>query len=92
MTTLELRSSLLAEVSNILGSDALTREAIQALKNVWDNRAKIEQQEKERQALLANLKQAFHELNEVKAGRLQLMSEEDFLKELKTMQEEGGKE
>lgn len=90
MTTMELRRSLFTEVNAVLDSEELTRAAIQALKEVRKAVTTESKSAKQEKFMLNSLKEAFHELDEVKVGRKQSRPAEDLLKELQGMEAEEG--
>lgn len=85
MTTMELRASLLKEASTFFDDDEMMRSAIKALKRVRKavspERKKMPKPDSD-EYILAGLKEAFKEWEEVKAGRGKLYSAEDVLAEL----------
>lgn len=86
MTTMELRASLLKEVSAFFDDEEMMRSAIKALKRVGKTVSTEKKKALEPDSdeyILAGLKEAFKELKEVKAGRSKLYSAEDVLAELK---------
>lgn len=100
MTTIELRTSLMSEVTTLLDDDELMREAIRMLRGLR-NRLKVpanapttrkpaaeqETAPDTKEYILKGIKEAFLELNEVKASRSKDVSIEELLTELE--QEEG---
>lgn len=86
MTTMELRRSLFTEVNAVLDSEELTRAAIQALKEVRKAVTTESKSAKQEKFMLNSLKEAFHELDEVKTGRKKSRPAEDLLKELQEME------
>lgn len=90
MTTMELRRSLFTEVNAVLDSEELTRAAIQALKEVRKAVTTESKSAKQEKFMLNSLKEAFHELDEVKTGRKKSRPAEDLLKELQEMETEEG--
>ena len=90
MTTMKLRRSLFTEVNAVLDSEELTRAAIQALKEVRKAVTAESKSAKQEKFMLNSLKEAFHELDEVKTGRKKSRPAEDLLKELQEMETEEG--
>ncbi|MDE5710168.1 hypothetical protein [Bacteroides sp.] len=94
MTTIELRKSLFAEINAILDSDELTRAAIHTLRKLRKSQAESEQHKKEKQAMLTDLTEAFHQMKLMEEGKLQARPAEDLLKELEeeSRKEKGGEQ
>lgn len=85
MTTMELRASLLKEVSTFFDDEKMMRSAIKALKKV--RKAVSADREKELEPdsdeyILTGMKEAFQEWEEVKAGRATTRPVEELLNEL----------
>lgn len=85
MTTMELRASLLKEVSTFFDDEEMMRSAIKALKKV--RKAVSADREKELEPdsdeyILTGMKEAFQEWEEVKAGRATTRPVEELLNEL----------
>lgn len=84
MTTMELRASLLKEVSVFFDDEEMMRSAIKALKDIRKT-VLLEKKELEPDSdeyILAGLKGAFKEMNEVRAGRSTTRPVEELLNEL----------
>lgn len=86
MTTMELRASLLKEVSVFFDDEEMMRSAIKALKGIRKT-VSLEKKKKELEPdsdeyILAGLEEAFKEMKEVKAGRSTTRPVEDVLAEL----------
>lgn len=86
MTTMELRASLLKEVSVFFDDEEMMRSAIKALKDIRKT-VLLEKKKKELEPdsdeyILAGLKGAFKEMNEVRAGRSTTRPVEELLNEL----------
>lgn len=90
MTTMKLRRSLFTEVNAVLDSEELTRAAIQALKEVRKTVTAESKSAKQEKFMLNSLKEAFHELDEVKTGRKKSRPAEELLKELQEIEMEEG--
>lgn len=85
MTTMELRASLLKEVSAFFDDEEMMRSAIKALKRVGKTVSTEKKKALEPDSdeyILAGLKEAFKELEEVKAGRSKTRPLEELLNEL----------
>lgn len=85
MTTMELRASLLKEVSTFFDDEEMMRSAIKALKKV--RKAVSADREKELEPdsdeyILTGMKEAFQEWEEVKARRATTRPVEELLNEL----------
>lgn len=88
---MELRRSLFTEVNAVLDSEELTRAAIQAIKEVRKNVPTENKSAKQEELMLNSLKEAFHELDEVKTDRKKSRPAEELLKELQKIEREEGK-
>lgn len=91
MTTMELRRSLFTEVNAVLDSEELTHAAIQVLKEVRKTVPTESKSAKQEELMSTSLKEAFHELDEVKTGRKKSRPAEELLKELQEIEREEGK-
>lgn len=81
MTTMELRQSLLREIASIMDSDELTRKALDYVRKLKSKKT-IQIEEDSDELILANMKEAFKELKEIKAGRGKTWPIEEVLNEL----------
>lgn len=84
MTTMELKHTLNEELKAIEGSDELMKAAIRLLRKLRKDAETREQRHaRERQEMLDELREAFRELDEIKAGKRKAMTYEEFKLALK---------
>lgn len=83
MTTMELRHALDEELKAIEGNDELMKAAIRLLQKLRkDAETKEQRHARQRQEMLDDLREAFRELDEIKAGKRKAMTYEEFKRAL----------
>lgn len=89
MTTLELKQALDEELKAIEGSDELMKAAIRLLRKLRkDTETQEQRHARQRQGMLDELREAFRELDEIKAGKRKALTYDEYkqvLREEETM-------
>lgn len=84
MTTLELKRALDEELKAIESSDELMKAAIRLLRNLRKESETQEQRHaRQRREMLDELREAFRELDEIKAGKRKALTYEEFKEALR---------
>ena len=86
---MELKHALNEELKAIEGSDELMKAAIRLLRKLRrDTETREQRHARERQEMLDELREAFRELDEIKAGKRKAMTYDEFRQALKEEEEE----
>ena len=86
---MELRHTLDEEMQAIIDNEELVKKAIRSIRRIRKNAETREQRHaRQRQEMLDELREAFRELDEIKAGNLQTRPLDELIEELRKEEEE----
>lgn len=86
---MELRHALDEEMQSIIDNEELVKKAIRSIRRIRKNAETREQRHaRQRQEMLDELREAFRELDEIKAGNRKALTYEEYKQILKEEEEE----